>query len=194
MWFSQGEEKMAKRVCPWWHGYYLISPMRRWIQNPDKLLPRYVKEGMTVLEPGPGMGFFTLPMARLVGAAGRVVAVDIQARMLDNLRRRAAKADLSERIETRLAQEETLGLDGLKGAVDFVLAFAMVHEMPSAEAFFREAAAALKPGGELLLAEPGGHVTPETFERELAAAGAAGFAVGERPVIRKCMAAVLRKP
>jgi SAM-dependent methyltransferase len=73
----------------------------------------------------------------------------------------------------------------------------MVHEMPSAEAFFREAATALKPGGELLLAEPGGHVTPETFERELAAAGAAGaagFEVGERPVIRKCMAAVLRKP
>jgi SAM-dependent methyltransferase len=70
----------------------------------------------------------------------------------------------------------------------------MVHETPSAEAFFREAATALKPGGELLLAEPGGHVTPETFERELAAAGAAGFEVGERPVIRKCMAAVLRKP
>ena len=185
---------MAKRVCPWWNGYCLISPMRRWIQNPDKLLPRYVKEGMTVLEPGPGMGFFTLPMARLVGAAGRVVAVDIQARMLDSLRRRAAKAGLSERIETRLAQEETLGLDGLKGAVDFVLAFAMVHEMPSAEAFFREAAGALKPGGLLLLAEPKGHVKSETFERELAAARAAGFEVGERPAIRSTQAAVLRKP
>jgi SAM-dependent methyltransferase len=185
---------MAKRVCPWWHGYYLVSPLRRWIQNPDKLLPRYVKEGMTVLEPGPGMGFFTLPMARFVGATGRVVAVDIQPQMLVALRRRAAKAGLTGRIQTRLAQPETLGLDGLKGAVDFVLAFAMVHEMPSAEVFFREAAGTLKPGGLLLLAEPKGHVKPETFERELAAAGAAGFEVEERPTIRGTQAAVLRKP
>lgn len=185
---------MAKSVCPWWHGYYLISPLRKWIQNPDKLLFSYVKEGMTVLEPGPGMGFFTLPMARFVGASGRVVAVDIQVQMLDNLRRRAAKAGLSERIETRLAQPETLGLGGLKGAVDFVLAFAMVHEMPSAEAFFSEAAEALKPGGVLLLAEPRGHVKPENFEQELAAARAAGLEVGERPPIRGTQAAVLRKP
>jgi ubiquinone/menaquinone biosynthesis C-methylase UbiE len=185
---------MAKRVCPWWHGYSLVSPLRKWIQNPDKLLPRYVKEGMTVLEPGPGMGFFTLPMARFVGVSGHVVAVDIQAKMLDSLRHRAAKAGLSERIETRLAQAETLGLGGLKGAVDFVLAFAMVHEMPSAEVFFTEAAEVLKPGGLLLLAEPRGHVKPETFERELAAAGAAGFEVGEGPTIRGTRTAVLRKP
>ena len=185
---------MMKRVCPWWRGYCLVSPLRRWFQNPDKLLPRYVKEGMTVLEPGPGMGFFTLPMARFVGATGRVVAVDIQPQMLAALRRRAAKAGLAERIQTRLAQAETLRLDGLKGAVDFVLAFAMVHEMPSTEAFFREAAEALKPGGLLLLAEPKGHVKPETFERELAEARAAGFEVGERLAIRGTQAAVLRKP
>jgi SAM-dependent methyltransferase len=185
---------MEKRVCPWWNGYLLANPMRRWIQNPDKLLPRYVKEGMTVLEPGPGMGFFTLPMARFVGAMGRVVAVDIQPQMLAALRRRAAKAGLTERIQTRLAQAETLGLDGLKGAVDFVLAFAIVHEMPSAEAFFSEAAEALKSGGLLLLAEPKGHVKPETFEQELAAARAAGLEVGERPAIRGTQAAVLRKP
>ena len=48
-----------------------------------------------------------------------------------------------------------------------MLAFAMVHEMPSAEAFFREARAALKPGGLMLLAEPAGHVKPEGFQIEL---------------------------
>jgi ubiquinone/menaquinone biosynthesis C-methylase UbiE len=184
---------MAEQVCPWWRGYLLASPIRRWMQNPEKLLAPYVKEGMTVLEPGPGMGFFTLPLARMVGAAGRVVAVDIQARMLDDLRRRAIKAGLSERIETRLAQPETLGIGDLKGAVDFVLAFAMVHEMPSIEVFFSEAAEALKPGGLLLLAEPRGHVKPEAFERELAAARAAGLEVRERPAVRISQAAVLRK-
>ncbi len=146
---------MAERVCPWWIGYLLASPARRWMAgNPENLLEPYVREGMTVLEPGPGMGFFTLPLARLVGPAGRVVAVDIQPKMLNSLQRRARKAGVQERVETRLAKPESMELDDLKGAVDFVLAFAVVHEMPSAGAFFNEAAIALKPGGLLFFAEP----------------------------------------
>ncbi len=174
-------------------GYLLASPIRRWMQNPEELLAPYVREGMTVLEPGPGMGFFTLPMARITGPAGRVIAVDIQAKMLDSLRRRAARAGLLQHIETRLAQPDSLGIGDLEGMVDFVLAFSMVHEMPSAERFFCESAAALKPGGLLLLAEPAGHVKPEGFEGELKAARAAGLEVAERPAIRRSLAAVLRK-
>ena len=184
---------MPKHVCPWWMGYLLASPLRRWMQNPEQLLAPYLREGITVLEPGPGMGFFTLPMARLVGSSGRIVAVDIQPKMLESLRRRAAKAGLLPRIEPRLAQPATMGLGDLAGAVDFVLAFAVVHELPSAEVFFAEAAAALKPGGVLLLAEPAGHVDAVQFEIELAAAHAAGLAVTARPAIRRSLAAVLRK-
>ncbi len=184
---------MAKRVCPWWMGYLLISPIRRWMQNPEKLLAPYIREGMTVLEPGPGMGFFTMPMARMTGESGRIIAVDIQARMLDSLRRRAIKAGLLARIETRLARPDSLGIGDLKSRVDFVLAFALVHEMPSAEVFFSEAAAALKPGGLLLLAEPSGHVKPEKFARELEAARAAGLEEVSRPLVRRSMAAVLRR-
>jgi ubiquinone/menaquinone biosynthesis C-methylase UbiE len=174
-------------------GYWLASPMRRWVQNPEETLRSYVREGMTVLEPGPGMGFFTLPLARMAGPTGRVIAVDIQTRMLDGLRRRAAKAGLSQRIETRLAKPDSLGIDDLNDTVDFVLAFAVVHEMPSAEALFRQAAAALKPGGLLLLAEPAGHVKPETFAHELAAAGLVGLTPVHRPQIKRSLAAVLTK-
>jgi SAM-dependent methyltransferase len=184
---------MAQRVCPWWLGYLLASPMRCWVQKPEDLLAPYIREGMTVLEPGPGMGFFTLPMARMAGESGRIVAVDIQARMLDSLRRRALNAGLLARIETRLAQPDSLEIDDLKGAVDFVLAFAMVHEMPSAGEFFRQASAALKSGGLLLLAEPAGHVKPDVFARELEAARAAGLEEVTRPAIRRSLAAVLRK-
>lgn len=63
---------MSKRVCPWWLGYLLASPLRRLMVDPKKLLAPYVHEGMTVLEPGRGMGFFTLELARLVDASGRV--------------------------------------------------------------------------------------------------------------------------
>jgi tRNA A58 N-methylase Trm61 len=50
----------------------LVNPLRRLVHAPLALLRPYVKEGMTVLEPGPGMGFFTLDLARLVGPTGRV--------------------------------------------------------------------------------------------------------------------------
>jgi ubiquinone/menaquinone biosynthesis C-methylase UbiE len=139
------------------------------------------------------MGFFTLSLARMTGPSGRVVAVDIQSKMLENLRRRALKGGLLARIETRLAQPNSMGIGDLKGAVDFILVFAVLHEMPSEEAFFGEAAAALKPGGLLLLAEPAGHVKPAKFQHELEAAQAAGFEVVEYPSIRRSIAAVLRR-
>jgi len=185
---------MAKRVCPWWLGYLLASPIRRLMADPpDKLLAPYVREGMTVLEPGPGMGFFSLELARRVGPSGRVVVVDLQPRMLEGLKRRAAKAGLLDRVDARLAAADSLGVADLAGAVDFALVFAVVHELPSVEVFFKEAAAALKTGGTLLLSEPKGHVSPDEFESELRAAADAGFEVAERPTIRRSLAALLKK-
>ena len=184
---------MQRHVCPWWLGYLLACPLRRWVQDPAKILAPYVHEGATVLEPGPGMGFFTLPLARMVGATGRVVAVDVEPRMLDALRRRARKAGLLERVEIRLAQPDSLGLTDLAGQVDFALAFAVVHEMPSAVSFFTEAGRTLKPGGRLLLAEPSGHVRAPRFEAELAAAAEAGLQLADRPSIRRSRAALFKK-
>ena len=185
---------MSNRVCPWWLGYFLASPIRRWGQgNPTDILSPYVREGMTVLEPGPGMGFFTIPLARLVGASGRVVAVDLQPKMIASLKRRAAKAGVLDRIDARISLADTMALDDLAGKVDFTLAFAMVHEFPDAQRFFAEVARASKPGASLLLAEPRGHVNDEKFEVELAAAAAAQFELTARPVIRRSHAAELAR-
>jgi ubiquinone/menaquinone biosynthesis C-methylase UbiE len=184
---------MAHRVCPWWLGYLLLNPLRRLRHPAAKILGPYVQAGMTVLEPGPGMGYFTLDLARRVGPSGRVVAVDIQPRMLEKLKRRAAKAGLLGRLDLRLAQQDSMGLADLAGGADFVLAFAMVHEIPSPAAFFHEAARALKPGGRLLLAEPAGHVSRDNYEAELAAAAQAGLHLREQPAIRRSYAALLEK-
>ena len=183
---------MAQRVCPWWLGYLLVTPLRRLLQDPRKVLAPYVREGMTVLEPGPGMGFFTLELARLVGPSGRVVAVDIQPRMLAGLRRRAARAGLLERIDLRLGSSDTLGLADLAGVVDFTPAFAVVHELPAVEPFFAEIAKASKPGAGLLIVEPTGHVKTADFEAELQAATRAGFELAGRPSIRRSRAAFLK--
>jgi len=85
---------------------------------------------MHVLEPGPGRGFFTLPLAQIVGKSGRVVAVDLQPKMVDRLKKRAGKAQLLDRIDARVSSANSLNMDDLRGRVDFTLAFAMVHELP----------------------------------------------------------------
>jgi hypothetical protein len=58
--FRKKESDMAHGVCPWWIGYLLASPLRRLLTNPSLILDSLVHEGMTVFEPGPGMGFLTL--------------------------------------------------------------------------------------------------------------------------------------
>lgn len=166
---------MAGRVCPTWVGYLLLNPFRKLVENPDRILGPFVRPGMTVLEPGCGMGYFTLPLARLVGPHGRVVAVDLQAKMLSVLRGRVNKAGLSDRIELRLAESGGLGLKDLVGEVDLAAALHMVHEVPDQAAFFSELRETLKPEGRLLIIEPKGHVSRTQFEQTVIAAEKAGF-------------------
>ena len=183
---------MARRVCPWWIGYFLVSPLRKLVQDPAAILAPHVREGMTVLEPGPGMGFFTLELARRVGPSGRVVAVDLQPRMLASLRRRATRAGVADRIDTRVARPDALGVEDLAGKVDLVVAFALVHELPDAGRFFSEIRATLAPGGEVLVAEPAGHVGAAGFEESMAAATRAGLRREPGPKVWRSLTALLR--
>ncbi|TFH43073.1 MAG: methyltransferase type 11, partial [Chrysiogenales bacterium] len=96
-------EKGKTHVCPWWLGFFLASPLRKLFQNPEKILGPHVREGMTLVDVGSGMGFFSLPMARMAGPGGRVICFDVQEKMLRHLARRAAGAGLSGIIETRLS-------------------------------------------------------------------------------------------
>ena len=168
---------MARRVCPVWVGYLLLNPLRKLWENPDKILAPFVDEGMTVLEPGCGMGFFTLSLARMVGSSGRVVTLDVQPKMLSVLRRRAERAGLLERIELRWVGSDGMGVKDLSGMVDLVAALHMVHEVPDQAVFFAEVREALKPDGKLLIMEPKGHVSQAQFEQTVSTAEKVGFKV-----------------
>jgi len=185
---------VAGHVCPPFIGYWLLNPLRKLLESPKKILGPFVKEGMTVLEPGPAMGFFTLPLARMVGPKGKVVTIEVQQKMLDVLMKRARKAGLSNRIDPRLVKDGGMGLSDLAGQVDFTAAIHVVHEVPDAATFFKDVFAAIKPGGRLLIIEPKGHVTEEAFEKTLDAAKTAGLTPAELPGKVRRRSALLSKP
>lgn len=180
---------MAKHVCPWWIGYLLVSPLRRWFQDPEQILRPLITEGMTVLDIGPGMGFFTVPAARMVGDQGKVIAVDIQEKMLSALERRAAKAGVQDRIITRLCEPNSLNVSE---QIDLCLAFNVVHEVPDPLEFFLQIRSVLKPMGQLLVSEPSGwHVSEKDFQDTLTVAAATGLRVVDQPHIRRSRSALL---
>jgi len=183
----------AELLCPVWVGYLLANPLRKLIQDPRGILAPYVKSGMTALDVGSAMGFFSLPMAELVGPDGRVICVDLQEKMIKSLERRAGKAGLAVRVQTRVCSQSSLGLDDLRDRVDFALAFAMVHEVPDAATLFSDIHGALKPGGTVLVAEPKGHVTREGFEASVSAAVQSGFEIVDKPIIRLSHAVLLSR-
>ncbi len=184
---------MAEHVCPVWVGYLLASPVRKLLQNPNKILRPYICEGMTVADIGCAMGFFSLPIAEMVGPNGRVICVDIQERMIRLLERRARKAGLSSRIKTILCNEDSICLDEIEEKIDFALAFAVVHEVPNSARFFSEIYKAMKPTGKLLVAEPKGRVSEKDFDQTIAIAEQNGFTDTDTPHIRRSLAVLLQK-
>jgi ubiquinone/menaquinone biosynthesis C-methylase UbiE len=182
---------LSHRVCPWWLGYLLASPLRRLLQDPEAIMRPYVREGMTVLDVGCGMGFFSLPLAKLTGATGKVVCVDLQEKMIKGLLRRAEKAGLSERMDARISQN-SLNLNDMAGKIDFALLFALVHEVPDKERLFSEVYTTMKRTGILLLAEPTGHVSKSDFEKTVSVAHSAGFEVLQQLEIRRSRAVLLQ--
>lgn len=171
---------MDDQVCPWWLCFTFDNPVRRLFHNPEKILRAWITPGQTVIDVGCGMGYFSLPMARLVGSTGRVIAVDLQEQMLRQLQQRAVQAGLQSRIQPQRCQSDTLAI---REPADFVLTFWMVHEVRDKTAFLREIRQLLKPTAHYLLVEPKLHVAAADFQRTVELARAAGLNSVDRPKV-----------
>jgi 2-polyprenyl-3-methyl-5-hydroxy-6-metoxy-1,4-benzoquinol methylase len=169
------------KVCPSFLSFFLDNRLRKLIMDPAKILGPFVREGFTAADIGCGPGFFTVPMARLVGPRGKVYAVDLQGAMLEKVERKARESGLAQQVIIHPCSEERLGLTE---PLDFVLCFWMVHEVPSPERSFEELRKQMKPGGVLLLAEPRAHVGKASFKQTVEAALNQGFTVQSEPRIR----------
>ena len=181
---------MANHVCPWWLAYTFDNPMRALFHKPELLFGPYVNEGMTVADIGCGMGCFSIGLARMVGESGKVIAVDLQVKMLETMARRAAKQGVHHIISPSQCSEDDLGINE---PLDFALAFWMVHETPDIERLFGQIHATLKPGGLFFITEPRYHVSEAKYRRELTLAAKVGFAVKEEVVVKLSHATILKK-
>ena len=178
---SHSLSSSENHVCPWWVAYTFDNPLRRIIHNPKKVLGNYVKEGMTVMDLGCGMGYFSIGMARLVGGKGKVIAVDLQQKMLDTMVKRASRSGVADRISPHLSTADDLELEE---RVDFILAFWMVHEVPDQKSLFNSLKSILGADGKMLIAEPKMHVTAEDLKMTVDIAQSCGWRPIESPDIR----------
>ncbi len=129
----------------------LLSPLRRFIHPADRMLAFFaLRPGQTVLEVGPGPGYFTPEASRRVGPGGRVLCLDIQRPMLEQLRRRLAEAGASN---AHLLQADAARLPLRDGSVDAAFLVAVLGEVPDRVAALRELYRVLRSGGMAAFAE-----------------------------------------
>ena len=181
---------MATHVCPWWGGYFIDNRFRRLLHQPEKILAAYLQPGMTAMDFGCGMGFFSIPMAKMVEANGTVIAVDLQPQMLRTLRKRAERAGVASRIRTHACERDSVGIDD---PIDFVVAFWSVHEAPDIRRLLSEVHACLVDGGKMMLVESRGHVSEADFQQMMATAQQVGLPLEDQPRIRLSRAALFVK-
>src|SRR5512139_828366 len=127
------------------------NPFRRRIQPPrDMPLRHGIEPGMTVLEVGPGNGRYTLETARRVGSAGKVIAVDIEPKMIERVTQRARAAGVTQ-IEAKVANVYDLPFEA--GTFDAVYLITVISEIPEPGRALREFYRVLSPAGTLAFSE-----------------------------------------
>ena len=105
-------------VCPVKRAGALDSKLRKLVQNPQKILKPYIREGMTILDVGCGPGFFSVEIAKMLNGTGKVIAADVQEGMLAIIKGKIKGTPLEQRIELHQSSFENIGV---AEKVDFFL-------------------------------------------------------------------------
>jgi len=109
-----------------------------------------LKPGMVVADVGAGSGYYTVRMAREVGPTGKVFATDIQAGMIDIIKRRLS-VERVENVVPVLGAPDDPRLPA--AAIDLALMVDVYHELAAPQVFARRLRESLKPDGRLVLIE-----------------------------------------
>jgi ubiquinone/menaquinone biosynthesis C-methylase UbiE len=180
------------RVCPVELAGSLDSKIRKWLQNPKKILAPFIKEGMNVLDVGCGPGFFSVEIAKMVGKNVKVFSVDLQEGMLQKLRSKINGTPLEGIIKPIKCEVDEIIVPE---KVDFILAFYMVHEVPDKDRLFESLKSILNEKGKLLIVEPKFfHVSKEGFALTIGKAEKIGFRSARGPKLAFSFSSLLSIP
>ena len=139
--------RRARRVYGAAADHYTLAPLGFWDRFGSATVSRLrLAPGMAVLDLCCGAGGSAIPAAHAVGAAGRVLGIDVAAPLLDLARARAAREGLSN-IEFRHGDATRTGLLG--GSFDAVVCVFGVFFAPDMTAFVQEMWRLVRPGGVL---------------------------------------------
>jgi SAM-dependent methyltransferase len=130
---------------------WLDRPERESEENPDLAIRLLrVSKGSTVADIGAGSGYFSVRLARAVGDKGTVYASDLQAGMLELLKKAAANARVKNVVPV-LAAPDDPKLPA--GSIDLALMVDVYHELSQPQTVLQHIREALKPDGRLVLIE-----------------------------------------
>ncbi len=124
----------------------LDDPSRKTTEDPRQLWQRSgLEAGMRVADVGAGSGFFAFPASDVVGATGRVYAVDVSRELVGMIRERARR-EHRRNVTATLSEPDRIPLPD--GIADRVLLANVLHGIPPATV--GEAVRLLRPGGRLV--------------------------------------------
>lgn len=119
-------------------------------RRPEKVVEALkIGPGSRVADVGAGSGLLTVHLARAVRPNGRVVATDIDDKVLDVLHQRLEAAGLTELVERREVNADTPGLED--GQYDAILLAEVDHFFSDEATWLRAAQKALKPTGRIVI-------------------------------------------
>lgn len=152
---------VSKGVFPYQYAFTLLIPFRNIFLSPKQLVERLrLKENFTVLEIGPGPGYFSIKIAKEL-SKGKLVLADIQQKMLDYAKKRIEKKGL-ENVEYKLCDGNTLDFE--KNYFDRVFMVTVIGEIENKEIYLNEIYRILKKDGILSISELAGD--PDRIEKE----------------------------
>jgi ubiquinone/menaquinone biosynthesis C-methylase UbiE len=130
---------------------WLDRPEREKEEQPARLIELLkFKSGEVVADVGAGSGYLTFRVAGQVGAAGKVLAVDVQPEMLAIIRKKMKDRGVTN-VEPVLGTETDPKLPA--AAVDSIVLVDVYHEFSRPYEMAAAMVKSLKPGGRLVFVE-----------------------------------------
>ena len=142
--------KEKPEPMPYTEANHLLNPLRNLFLSPRKMVKRQgLRPDSTVLELGPGPGFYSPGVAKSI-PGGTLVLVDVQQEMLEMARERLEKAGIGN-VEYKTA--DATSLPAADGTFDVVFLASVLGEVPDRDACLGEIRRVLKADGLLSITE-----------------------------------------